>query len=148
MAHRQTVGLQRTGIVRRRIIAAVYGLLCHGLFAAGVGMMIVQMYFGMSRCFGALEAPLSWLANAAFLLQFPLAHSFLLSAPGRRQLARLAPRAFSAELSATTYVIIASAQVFILFTFWTPSGVILWQARGALFWILTSLYAASWLLLG
>jgi len=135
-------------MVRRRVFAAVYGLLCHGLFAAGVGMMIFQMYFGMSRCFGVLEAPLSWLANAALLLQFPIAHSFLLSIPGRRFLIRLAPRAFSAELSATTYVIVASAQVLVLFSFWTPSGVILWQTHGALFWALTSLYAASWLLLG
>lgn len=148
MAHRQTVGFYRIGIARRRIIAGGYGLLCHGLFAAGVGMMIFQMYFGMSRSFGALEAPLSWLADAALLLQFPLGHSFLLSAPGRRLLARLAPRAFSAGLLATTYVIIASAQVLVLFTFWTPSGVILWQAQGALLWILASLYAASWLLLG
>ncbi|HEX7110375.1 MAG TPA: bifunctional 2-polyprenyl-6-hydroxyphenol methylase/3-demethylubiquinol 3-O-methyltransferase UbiG [Aestuariivirga sp.] len=148
MAHRQTVGLQHTGITRRRIIAALYGLLCHGLFVTGIGMMIFQMYFGMSRCFGVLEAPLSWLANSALLLQFPIAHSFLLSAPGRRLLARLAPRAFSTELSATTYVIIASGQVLILFSFWTPSGVVLWQAQGVLLWILTSLYAASWLLLG
>jgi ubiquinone biosynthesis O-methyltransferase len=144
----QTVGFHRIEIARRRIIAAVYGLLCHGLFVTGVGMMIFQMYFGMNRCFGALEAPLSWLANAALLLQFPIAHSFLLSTPGRRLLTRFAPRAFSAELSATTYVIIASAQVLVLFSFWTPSGVILWQAQGALFWILTSFYAASWLLLG
>jgi 2-polyprenyl-6-hydroxyphenyl methylase/3-demethylubiquinone-9 3-methyltransferase len=125
-----------------------YGFLCHGLFVTGVGMMIFQMYFGMSRSFGTLEAPLSWLANGLLLLQFPLAHSFLLSAPGRRWLARLAPRDFSIDLSATTYVIIASAQVLILFAFWTPSGIILWQAEGVLFWVLTSLYAASWLLLG
>ena len=84
--------------------------------STGIGMMIFQMYFGMSRCFGMLAAPLSWLANAALLLQFPLGHSLLLSAPGRRLLARLAPRAFSAELSATTYVIVASGQVLVLFS--------------------------------
>ena len=54
----------------------------------------------------------------------------------------------ASDLSTTTYVIIASAQVLALFSFWTPSGVIWWQAQGALFWILTTLYAASWLLLG
>ena len=135
-------------LARRRIIAVFYGLLCHGLFVAGVGMMIFQMYFGMSRCFGTLAAPLSWLANAMLLMQFPLVHSFLLSPPGRRLLTRLAPTAFSVDLSATTYVIVASAQVLALFTYWTPSGVILWQAHGALFWILNTFYAASWLLLG
>ena len=38
--------MQHTGITRRRIIAALYGLLCHGLFVTGIGMMIFQMYFG------------------------------------------------------------------------------------------------------
>ena len=133
---------------RRRSIAALYGVLCHGLFLAGVGMMIFQMYFGMSRCFGTLSAPLSWFANALLLIQFPLAHSLLLSAKGRQVLKRLAPQAFSVALSTTTYVIIASFQVLALFTLWTPSDVILWQAQGVPLWILTTLYGASWLLLG
>lgn len=132
----------------RRIIAVIYGLLCHSLFAVGVGMMIFQMYFGMSKSFGTLAAPLSWLANGFLLIQFPLAHSLLLSGPGRRLLARLAPGAVSVSLSTTTYVIIASVQVLALFAFWTPSGVIWWQAQGVTFWILTTLYAASWFLLG
>ena len=132
---------------RRRIVAAVYGLLCHGLFVAGVGMMIFQMYFGMSRSFGTLAPPMSWLVNAVLLVQFPLAHSLLLSPPGRRLLTRLAPSAFGTALSATTYVIVASAQVLALFAFWTPSGSIWWQAQSGPFWILTTLYAASWLLL-
>ena len=97
---------------RRRSIAALYGVLCHGLFLAGVGMMIFQMYFGMSRCFGTLSAPLSWFANALLLIQFPLAHSLLLSAKGRQVLKRLAPQAFSVALSTTTYVIIASFQTY------------------------------------
>ena len=131
----------------RRIIAVAFGFLCHSLFVASVSMMIFQMYFGMSRCLGILVMPVSWFANVVLLIQFPLAHSLLLAPPGRRVLARLAPGAFSVDLSATTYVIIASAQVLALFTLWTPSGVILWQAHGELFWILTTLYAASWLLL-
>lgn len=135
-------------IAHRRIIAVIYGLLCHGLFVIGVGMMIFQMYFGMSKSFGALAAPFNWLANGLLLIQFPLTHSLLLSAPGRRLLAWFAPGAISVSLSTTTYVIIASAQVLALFAFWTPSGVIWWQAEGALFRILTTLYAASWLLLG
>src|SRR5687767_15024811 len=95
----------------RQTVAAVYGLLCHGLFAIGVSMMIFQMYFGMSKSFGTLAAPISWLANGLLLIQFPLAHSLLLTAPGRCLLARLAPEAISISLSTTTYVIIASVQV-------------------------------------
>ena len=135
-------------VVHRRITAVIYGMLCHGLFAVSVGMMIFQMYFGMSRSFGTLAAPFSWFANLLLLIQFPLGHSLLLWGPGRRLLARLAPGAIGVSLSTTTYVIIASAQVLALFALWTPSGVIWWQAQGALFWLLTTLYAASWLLLG
>ncbi len=110
-------------------------------------MMIFQMYFGMTKCFGTLAAPYGWLANAALLLQFPVAHSLLLSPGGRPLLKRLAPGAFGTDLSATIYVIVASLQVLALFTLWTPSGSIGWQANGALFWLLTALYAASWLML-
>lgn len=130
------------------MIALAYGLLCHGLFVAGVGMMIWQMYFGMSRAFGALAYPWSCIANGLLLVQFPLAHSFLLSRPGRAFLKRLAPAAFGADLAATTYVIVASAQVLLLFSLWTFSGTIWWRAEGIAYWILSALYGASWLLLG
>jgi len=134
--------------VGRRTIALVYGLLCHGLFAAGVGMMIWQMYFGMSYVFGALAPPWSWIANGLLLLQFPLTHSFLLSGPGRSVLKRLAPSAFGADLAATTYVIVASTQVLLLFSLWTFGGTIWWQAEGFVYWTLSLLYGASWLMLG
>lgn len=133
--------------IARLMIALIYGLLCHGLFVIGVGMMIWQMYSGMSRTFGALTYPWSWIANGLLLLQFPLAHSFLLSRPGRAFLKRLAPAAFGADLAATTYVIVASAQVLLLFSLWTFSGTIWWQAEGITYWLLSALYGASWLLL-
>jgi ubiquinone biosynthesis O-methyltransferase len=122
--------------------------LCHGLFIAGVGMMIWQMYFGMSRSFGALAYPWSWLGNGLLLVQFPLTHSFLLSRPGRSVLKRLAPAALSADLTVTTYVIVASVQVLLLFSFWTFGGIIWWRAEGVMRWTLSILYGASWLLLG
>ena len=137
-----------TGSIKRRALAAAYGAMCHGLFALGVGMMIFQMYFGLSRSFGTLSLPWGMIANVFLILQFPLAHSFLLSAPGRRILARLAPRTFGTDLAATSYVIVASLQVLLLFSLWTPSGVIWWQAHGAALGLLSALYAASWLLLG
>ena len=80
-------------IAHRRITAVIYGLLCHGLFAVGVGMMIFQMYFGISQSFGTLAAPFSWLANGLLLLQFPLGHSLLLSGPGPPPAAAQAPKA-------------------------------------------------------
>ena len=133
---------------QRPVVALLYGALCHGSFAIGVGTMMAAMFFGMSRSVGALEAPWSWIADAALLAQFPVAHSFLLSKRGRALLARLAPGGTGATLSSTTYVTIASVQIFALFALWSPSGTIWWQARGAALGVVTVLYAASWLLLG
>ena len=132
----------------RRAVALLYGVACHTLFVGSVGMMIWQMYFGMSRTFGALASPWSWIANGLLLLQFPLAHSFLLSRPGRAVLKRLAPAAFGADLGPTTYVIVASAQVFLLFSCWSFGGTIWWQSAGVAREVLVALYAGSWLLLG
>jgi methanethiol S-methyltransferase len=132
----------------QRAVALCYGVVCHVIFVVSVGLMIFHMYFGMRLSLGALVAPWSWIANMLLLLQFPLAHSFLLSAKGRATLTRFAPKAFARELSTTTYVIIASMQVFILFNFWTFSGIIWWESSGVIFALLIALYAASWLFLG
>lgn len=130
-----------------RALAIAYGLLCHILFLTGVGAMIAAMYFGMSRSLGALPAPWSFLANVLLLIQFPLAHTFLLSTQGRATLSRLAPRQIGSRLATTTYAAIASIQVLLLFALWSPSGIIWWRAEGSVLVILTCLYAAAWLLL-
>ena len=101
----------------RPAIALFYGVLCHACFALGVGTMVVMMFFGMSRSLGALEALWSWIANAALLVQFPVMHSFLLTDRGRALLARLAPAGTGVALSTTTYVTVASLQIFALFAF-------------------------------
>jgi methanethiol S-methyltransferase len=132
----------------QRAIALGFGLLCHMIFVASVGLMIFHMFFGMGYSLGVLSAPWSWLFNALLLLQFPLGHSFFLSARGRAILNRLAPALFARSLSTTTYVIIASVQVFLLFNFWNFSGTTWWQASGTVFAVLVTLYAASWLMLG
>jgi hypothetical protein len=140
---------QRTAEVRRRDIAwaLVYGALCHALFAAAVIAMIVAMWFGMSASLGTLSAPWSFIVNGVLLLQFPLAHSLLLSGPGRRVLARLAPAGRGATLSTTTFAVIASAQLVLLFGLWSPSGEIWWRAEGWQIWAVGALYATAWLLL-
>jgi hypothetical protein len=71
----------------------------------------------------------------------------LLGGAGRRILGWLAPAEVSGRMSTTTYVIVASLQVFLLFAFWTPSGTMWWRAEGALLWAFGCVYAAAWLLL-
>ncbi len=132
---------------RRRHLALVYGVVCHGLFALAVAVMIYQMFFGLSRSWGALYAAWSWIGNGVLLLQFPLAHSFLLTGRGRVVLRGMAPAGFGSDLSSTSYVIVASVQVLLLFGLWSPSEVIWWQAHGPMLAVMTSLYAAGWLLL-
>ena len=132
----------------RTLIALCYGLICHVSFLAGVLAMMVAMFFGMSRSLGTVPSPWSWVANAALLIQFPLAHSLLLTKRGRAVVARLAPRGTGVTLSTTTFVTIAALQVLALFALWTPTGTIWWRASGAALALMVVLYTASWLLLG
>lgn len=131
----------------RIALALALGVLCHTLFAAGVLAMIVAMFFGLSESLGAVPWPWAALANAALIVQFPLAHSLLLTGPGGRLLARLIPGPHGPTLATTTYAIIASAQLLALFALWTPSGIVWWRAEGAVFWVVTAAYGASWLIL-
>ncbi|WP_435140234.1 isoprenylcysteine carboxylmethyltransferase family protein [Pseudopelagicola sp. nBUS_19] len=131
----------------RILLALFFGLLVHVIFVIGVISMIVAMFFGMSLSFGTVPEPYSNLANAALILQFPLGHSLLLTTRGTRILTRLVPGQHGATLSTTTYAIIASIQLLLLFGFWTPSGIIWWQATGGVFYTLVFAYASSWCLL-
>ena len=133
--------------IMRKSLALGYGGLCHGLFTLAVAIMIYEMFFGLSRSWGAFGAPWSWISNGILMLQFPIAHSFLLTRPGRAVLRGLAPAGFGSDLSSTSYVIIASMQIFLLFGWWSPSEVIWWKADGSMLLIMTVLYAGSWLLL-
>ena len=128
-------------------LALIYGAVCHGLFALGGLAMVWGLFPGLSGTFGTVPWPWAALANAVLLIQFPLAHSFLLSAWGQKVLARLAPAPHGRTLATTTYAAIASVQLLALFTLWTPSGIILWQAEGVLYWIMCALFGASWALL-
>lgn len=126
--------------------ALAFGLLVHVAFAAGVGAMIVAMYFGMSRSLGNVEWPYTIAANALLIVQFPLLHSFFLTPVGSRLLTRLVPGRYGATLSTSTFALIASVQLFVLFCFWTPSGVIWWQAEGGTLIVWSIVYACTWLL--
>jgi protein-S-isoprenylcysteine O-methyltransferase Ste14 len=108
---------------------------------------MIMMFFGMSRSFGLLNAPWSYLANALLLVQFPLLHSMLLSRRGRAVLGRLAPHGLGERLATTTYALIASVQIGLLFALWSPSGTVWWRASGFVFGGLCCLYAVAWLLL-
>ncbi|AHM05852.1 hypothetical protein roselon_03608 [Roseibacterium elongatum DSM 19469] len=129
----------------RIALALALGVLCHAVFAAAVLAMILAMAFGMSESLGRVPWPWAALANAALVLQFPIVHSLLLTRRGGRLLSRLG--AHGGTLATTTYAIIASVQLFVLFAFWTPSGIIWWRAEGMALWLILLGYGASWLFL-
>ena len=131
----------------RIVLALFYGAVTHLAFVAGVGAMMFAMFFGLSRSLGTVAWPWSLLANACLVLQFPLLHSLLLGRMGRRLLDGMVPGPHGRVLATTTYALIASVQLLALFTLWTPSGIIWWQAQGAVFVLLCVAYAAAWLLL-
>ncbi|MEM1361623.1 MAG: isoprenylcysteine carboxylmethyltransferase family protein [Pseudomonadota bacterium] len=133
---------------RARIaVAFAYGLFCHSVFALAVAAMIVAMFFGMSESLGQVPAPWSYVANLFLVLQFPLLHSFLLSKKGSKLLLKIAPKRYAKTLGTTNFAIIASLQLLLLFVLWTPTGIVLWRAEGAVFVLICALYAFSWLLL-
>jgi hypothetical protein len=128
-------------------LAVLMGVLCHGLFSVAVLSMIVAMFFGMSESFGQVPWPWAMGANLLLIVQFPLAHSFLLGRKGSRWLALLVPGAHGQTLATTTYALIASAQLAALFLLWTPSGIVWWRAEGWMLGLICLAYATSWLLL-
>jgi protein-S-isoprenylcysteine O-methyltransferase Ste14 len=131
----------------RMALALIMGGLCHAVFALAVLAMIVAMFFGLSKSLGTVAWPWAAFANAVLILQFPLAHSLLLTPRGGKLLVRLIPGQHGGTLATTTYALIASIQLLALFTLWTPSGIVWWKAEGVAFWMICGAYAASWLLL-
>ena len=130
----------------RRAVALTYGVVCHLAFLVGVGAMVLGLYSGMQTGLGPLSGAWAVTADALLVLQFPLVHSFFLSRPGGRQLARLAPLGLGRELATTSYATFASLQVLTVFALWSPVGEVWWSATGAAWWVSITLYALSWAL--
>lgn len=132
---------------KRWIIAFLYGLMCHVIFTVSVITMLVAMFFGMSQSFGKIPNPYSYFFNLLLLLQFPIAHSFLLSSLGKKYLLCFSPKQYSKTLATTIFALLASIQLFLLFLCWTPTKIIIWEASGTSYFLMCTLYTFSWLLL-
>lgn len=131
----------------RIVSALVMGLLCHSVFAVAVLAMMWAMFFGLSESFGTVPWPWALVVNGLLVLQFPVVHSLLLTGRGMALTARLVPEPHGGTLATTTYAIIASVQLAMLFLLWTPSGIVWYRADGWAFWAISAAYAASWAIL-
>ena len=78
----------------------------HLVFTVAVLSMVIALYFGMSRSFGAVPWPYALLSNAILIVQFTLVHSRLRTGRGMRWLRRIVPGPYAGALSTTTYAII------------------------------------------
>jgi protein-S-isoprenylcysteine O-methyltransferase Ste14 len=81
------------------------------------------------------------------ILQFPLLHSLFLGKWGRRHLERAFPGELGRTMVSTTFVVLASLQLIVLFVAWAPIGGFRWQPTGLLLQAWSAWYIFSWILL-
>lgn len=127
----------------RRRVAWTWGIAAHALFAVAVTSMAWALSHAMHGGLGRLTGAGRWIADGALLLQFPLAHSWLLGRRGTRALARLAPAGAGRALATTTFAMLASLQLLATFWLWSPSGE-LWRAQGAAGVALSVAHVLAW----
>ncbi len=132
----------------QRLVALVYGLVCHLSFAAAVASMALALFFGLRIGRGPFHGWTALPANALLLASFPLTHTWLLSPKGRRFMSRLVPLGIGPKLSWTVFAAISSFQLLYVFWLWSPSGVVWWQAAGPLRMAIGAAAGGAWLLLG
>jgi protein-S-isoprenylcysteine O-methyltransferase Ste14 len=133
--------------LRRRLLALAWAVLCHGSFAVAVSAMALGLGCGMRLGIGRLDGLERWIANGLLCVQFPLAHSWLLTRRGRRLLARAAPGAAGATLVPTVFATLAAWQILATFVLWSPSDVLLFEAHGAARAAFLAAFGLSWVVL-
>lgn len=133
--------------IRYRVFALLVGFACHSIFLSAVALMGLGIYSGLASGHGTFTGYAGLLFNLALVVQFPLLHSWLLTSSGRSRLLALSPKAIARDMTTTWFALIASAQLLLLFLFWSPSGVMLYEFQGPLRWLSVALYGASWLFL-
>ena len=132
---------------RRRVIALIYGGVCHASFGLAGLVMALSLGAGLHFALGPFDGVFAIAANLVLLAQFPIAHSWLLTKQGRVLLGRLAPSDCGETLATTTYAAIASLQLILTFVFWSPIGDGFWAPSGVWLFLHIGAFVGSWLLL-
>ena len=130
----------------RRLLLLTYGILCYGLFLATslYAIGFIGGFLTPTRLDGPREGSLAaaMAINGGLLVLFAVQHSGMARPGFKRWLTRFVPE--PAERS--TYVLLSSAALLVLFWQWRPLGGVVWEvrdegARAAVF----ALFAAGWL---
>ncbi len=132
--------------MKNKVIAYSMGIACHLLFASAIFVMAIDLFEGATISFFPL-GEYGRALNILLLLQFPIFHSFFLSKTGRRLLEKPFPQEIGGALTSTTFSLISSVQILLVFLFWTPSSEIWFAPSGMLLYLMTALYGISWVLL-
>jgi protein-S-isoprenylcysteine O-methyltransferase Ste14 len=133
---------------RDRLVALVLGICCHVLFFAAVAMMAIGLFNGMSfPALGRLPGKWAVAGNLLLVLQFPLIHSFFLTDRGRKLLSRVMPPPAGPALATTLYVCIASIQIILLFSLWSPLHGSVYLLPGWAWYLDLAAYLLSWIFL-
>jgi protein-S-isoprenylcysteine O-methyltransferase Ste14 len=133
--------------VGRKLVAWTWGLVCHVGFVFAVGTMAWSLAHGLDFGLGRLDGAWRWVANLALLVQFPLAHSFLLGRRGARALAACAPAGLGRVLAPTTFAALAALQLAATFWLWSPALVEPWRATSGAAVLLWAAHVSAWLFL-
>jgi 2-polyprenyl-6-methoxyphenol hydroxylase-like FAD-dependent oxidoreductase/protein-S-isoprenylcysteine O-methyltransferase Ste14 len=131
----------------QRAFALFWGALCHGTFLVAISAMAVGLFTGMRLGRGMLEGGVATFANFLLIIQFAVLHSILLSAKGRRWMARIPLFGIGSELSTTTFALLSSLQILAVFLLWSPSESVWFAPSGSLLIVWTAVFASAWLLL-
>lgn len=129
-----------------RRIALAYALACHGLFALGVGGMMLNLFFGMQLGIGPTGAgAVVW--NSLLVAQFVVLHSWLLSPAGRKVLRAFVAKRLGGLLDTTVFAALSSAQVGLLFCLWSPLSSATVTLTGGAWWLSLGAYLGASLML-
>ncbi len=133
--------------MRNKLIAYGLGILCHLSFGAAIVLMAYMLATGLTHGIFPLGGNQGRVFNIFLILQFPIIHSFFLTKTGSKILMLPFPKEIAKDLLTTSYALVASIQLLIVFLFWTPNSIV-WFAPSSLIvvpWFM--IYGLSWLLL-